>query len=164
MDVERSRGHHRPLAGGDRAAFGGGAFGRGLLPSPGAGAGAAPGAQQPGQAEAAGDGVAGTVCALASTQGALHGPRSRVEKRRPILAAQELYEAAMRKSGLDLDNVVGKVVEQAARRAHVPIVPAAVKLVIEDPKSVLKEFNASALADTECFTRTMSRIDQQGVG
>src|SRR3546814_15920850 len=68
-----------------------------------------------------------------------------VEKRRPILAAQELYEAAMRKSGLDLDNVVGKVVEKAARRAHVPIVPAEVKLVIEDPTSVLKEFNASAL-------------------
>src|SRR3546814_18410445 len=82
-----------------------------------------------------------------------------VEKRRPILAAQELYEAAMRKSGLDLDNVVGKVVEKAARRAHVPIVPAEVKLVIEDPKSVLKEFNASALDDTECFSRTMSRIE-----
>src|SRR3546814_13883822 len=65
----------------------------------------------------------------------------------------------MRKSGLDLDNVVGKVVEKAARRAHVPIVPAEVKLVIEDPKSVLKEFNASALDDTECFSRTMSRIE-----
>src|SRR3546814_1259769 len=65
----------------------------------------------------------------------------------------------MRKAGLDLDNVVGKVVEKAARRAHVPIVPAEVKLVIEDPKSVLKEFNASALDDTECFSRTMSRIE-----
>src|SRR3546814_16198170 len=80
-----------------------------------------------------------------------------VEKRRPILAAQELYEAAMRKSGLDLDNVVGKVVEKAARRAHVPIVPAEVKLDIEDPNAVLKEFNARALDDTGCFTRTISR-------
>ena len=82
-----------------------------------------------------------------------------VEKRRPILAAQELYEAAMRKSGLEMDNVVGKVVEKAARRADVPVVPAEVKLVIEDPKSVLKEFNDSVLDDTECFSRTMARIE-----
>src|SRR3546814_12092555 len=47
----------------------------------------------------------------------------------------------------------------ASDLAHVPIVPAEVKLVIEDPKSVLKEFNASALDDTECFSRTMSRIE-----
>ncbi len=82
-----------------------------------------------------------------------------VEKRRPILAAQELYEAAMRKSGLELDSVVSPVVEKAAKRAGVPIVPAEAKLVIEDPKSVLKEFNASALADTGCFAGTMARIE-----
>ncbi len=82
-----------------------------------------------------------------------------VEKRRPIIAAQELYEAAMRKSGLTLDSVVAPVVKKAARRAGVPIVPAEAKLVIEDPKSALREFNASALADTECFSGTLARIE-----
>jgi len=82
-----------------------------------------------------------------------------VEKRRPILAAQELYEAAMRKSGLELDNVVSPLVKKAAKRAGVPIVPAEAKLVVKDPKSVLREFNASALADTECFSGTMARIE-----
>jgi uncharacterized protein YbaP (TraB family) len=82
-----------------------------------------------------------------------------VEKRRPIFAAQELYEAAMRKSGLTLDSVVGPVVKKAAKRAGVPIVPAEAKLVIKDPKSALKEFNQSALADTECFSGTLARIE-----
>lgn len=82
-----------------------------------------------------------------------------VEKRRPIFAAQELYEAAMRKSGLTLDSVVEPVVKKAAKRAGVPIVPAEAKLVIKDPKSALREFNESALADTECFSGTLARIE-----
>ncbi|GAA3928774.1 TraB/GumN family protein [Luteimonas lutimaris] len=82
-----------------------------------------------------------------------------VEKRRPILAAQELYEAAIHKSGLQLENVAGKVVKKAAKRAGVPTVPAEAELVIEDPKAVLKEFNAITLADTGCFAGTMARIE-----
>ncbi|MDN5783011.1 MAG: TraB/GumN family protein, partial [Luteimonas sp.] len=82
-----------------------------------------------------------------------------VEKRRPILAAQELYEAAMRKSGLELDNIVNPLVKKTAKRAGVPVVPVEARLVIKDPKSVLKEFNASTLADTECFSGTMARIE-----
>lgn len=82
-----------------------------------------------------------------------------VEKRRPIIAAQELYEAAMRKSGLTIDSVVAPVVRKAARRAGVPVVPAEAKLVIKDPKAALKEFNESALADTECFSGTLARIE-----
>ncbi|MGN7725858.1 TraB/GumN family protein [Luteimonas sp. 22616] len=82
-----------------------------------------------------------------------------VEKRRPILAAQELYEAAMRKSGLTLDDVVGKAARKAAKLADVPVVPVEATLVIDDPKAALKEFNKSTLDDTECFARTMARIE-----
>jgi uncharacterized protein YbaP (TraB family) len=82
-----------------------------------------------------------------------------VEKRRPILAAQELYEAAMRKSGLTGDDVVGSVVKKAARRADVPVVPVEVKFVVKDPKAALKELNASTLDDTACFAGTMARIE-----
>jgi uncharacterized protein YbaP (TraB family) len=82
-----------------------------------------------------------------------------VEKRRPILAAQELYEAAMRKSGLTLDDVVAKAVGKAAKRADVPVVPVEAALVIDDPKAALEEFNNSTLDDTECFARTMTRIE-----
>ena len=82
-----------------------------------------------------------------------------VEKRRPILAAQELYEAAMRKSGLEQEDRVGGVVEKAARRARVPLLPAQVKLVVKNPKAALKELNAMSLQDADCFAGTLSRIE-----
>lgn len=82
-----------------------------------------------------------------------------IEKWRPIFAAQELYEKAMRKSGLDQKSLVQPVVRRIARRYDIPVTPADVKLVIKDPKSALKEFNRSALDDSECFAGTMARIE-----
>lgn len=81
-----------------------------------------------------------------------------VEKRRPLVAAQELYEAALRKSGLRV-GMLTPVVHKAARSAGVPLVESTVRLQIENPKDVLKEFNASDLADRECFAGTMDRIE-----
>lgn len=82
-----------------------------------------------------------------------------IEKWRPIFAAQALYEAAMRKSGLDQRSVVQPVVKAAAKRHGIAITPAIVKLVVKDPKSALKEFNHGTLADTDCFAKTMARIE-----
>ncbi|MGY1531129.1 TraB/GumN family protein [Luteimonas sp. A649] len=82
-----------------------------------------------------------------------------VEKRRPLLAAQELYEAALRKSGLRMAGVVGPVVAKARKAAGVPLVDTTVRLKLEDPKGVLKELNESDLADRECFAGTLDRIE-----
>ncbi|MGY1459198.1 TraB/GumN family protein [Luteimonas sp. A534] len=82
-----------------------------------------------------------------------------VEKRRPLLAAQELYEAALRKSGLRMGGVVGPVVAKARKAAGVPLVDTTVRLKLEDPKGVLKELNESDLADRECFAGTLDRIE-----
>lgn len=82
-----------------------------------------------------------------------------VEKRRPLLAAQELYEAALRKSGLRMGGVVGPVVARARKAAGVPLVDSTVRLKVDDPKRVLKEFSESDLADRECFAGTLDRIE-----
>lgn len=82
-----------------------------------------------------------------------------VEQWRPIFAAQELYEAAMRRSGLSRDDVVGKEVSRMARRHRVPVTPVNHRLRIEDPKAAIREFQAMSLADTECFAKTLSRIE-----
>lgn len=82
-----------------------------------------------------------------------------VEKWRPIFAAQELYEAAIERSGMSLKGVVKPVVDQAAKRHGVPVLEARVALKIADPKAALKEFGASALDDRECFAKTMARIE-----
>jgi uncharacterized protein YbaP (TraB family) len=82
-----------------------------------------------------------------------------VEKRRPLVAAQELYEAALEKSGLRTSGVVAPVVRKAAKDAGVPLVESRVGLTIEDPKAALKELNDSELADRDCFAGTMARIE-----
>ncbi|MEH6415478.1 TraB/GumN family protein [Pseudomonas sp. CGJS7] len=82
-----------------------------------------------------------------------------VEKWRPIFAAQELYEAAIKQSGMSMKGVVQPVVEKTAKRHGVPITEARVTLKIDDPKATLKEFSASALDDRECFSKTLARIE-----
>ena len=82
-----------------------------------------------------------------------------VERWRPIFAAQELYESAMRRSGLSLDDVVDKHVRRMARRHDVPLRGVNFKLDVEDPKAAIREFQATDLADTDCFARTLGRIE-----
>lgn len=81
-----------------------------------------------------------------------------VEKWRPVFAAQELYEAAMRKSGLSMGSVVQPVIERAAKRAKVPIVPVVVEVKVPDAKRALQEFRATSLNDSSCFARTLQVI------
>jgi len=82
-----------------------------------------------------------------------------VERWRPIFAAQELYEAAIRRSGLSLDDVVDKQLRRMAKRHRVPLQAVNVKLEVAEPKAAIREFQATALADTDCFARTLARIE-----
>lgn len=82
-----------------------------------------------------------------------------VEEWRPIFAAEALYRAAMKESGLVVSGVVQPVVERVAKRSKVPITPVEIKLPVEEPRAVIREFNDSALADADCFDKTLSRIE-----
>jgi len=82
-----------------------------------------------------------------------------VERWRPIFAAQELYEAAMRRSGLSPDDVVDKQVRRLAKRHAVPLRAVNFKFRLEDPKAAIRQFQSTTLGDTECFARTLSRIE-----
>lgn len=87
------------------------------------------------------------------------GERRAVERWRPIFAANELYEAAIRRSGLTLDDAVGPVIRRAARRSEVPVTSTAVQLTIADPKATIREFAGTTLDDNACFERTLARIE-----
>lgn len=82
-----------------------------------------------------------------------------VEKRRPLLAAQALYEAALEKSGLRTDGVVAPVLRRARKAGSVPLVETTVRLTVDDPKGVLQELAESDLADRDCFAGTLDRIE-----
>ena len=82
-----------------------------------------------------------------------------VESWRPIFAAQELYESAMKKSGLSQKNVVKAVVDAAARSHDVARVSTETTFKVKDPKALVREFNKTALADGDCFAKTLDRIE-----
>ena len=82
-----------------------------------------------------------------------------VERWRPIFAAQELYEAAMRRSGLALEDLADREVRRMAKRHGVPLRGVNLKTQVEDPKALIREFQTTTLADTDCFARTLARIE-----
>ena len=87
------------------------------------------------------------------------GGGNKVEKWRPIFAAIDLYDAAIRKAGLTDKLLVQKTVAAAAKHAGVKVMPVIVTFVLDDPRSAVKEFKATALDDSDCFRKTLDRVD-----
>jgi uncharacterized protein YbaP (TraB family) len=81
------------------------------------------------------------------------------EKWRPIFAAQELYSKAIDKSGLSSSNFVWNAVEKTAKKNKLKITTPTIKLKIEKPRAVIKEFKKSQLDDTDCFAKTIERLE-----
>ncbi|WP_242108546.1 TraB/GumN family protein [Luteimonas aquatica] len=82
-----------------------------------------------------------------------------IEQWRPVFAALELYDKAIRKSGMTHDNLVEPVVRSTARKHRIRIVSPELKLKIDNPKAAIKEFSAQALDDSACFAKTLDRIE-----
>jgi hypothetical protein len=82
-----------------------------------------------------------------------------IETWRPIFAAIELWNEAIRKAGLTRSDVAGDIIEAAAKRAKLEPVQPTVKLDIEDPRAAVKEFKQGAMDDLECFSKTLDRIE-----
>jgi uncharacterized protein YbaP (TraB family) len=82
-----------------------------------------------------------------------------IEKRRPIFAAQELFIRAIERSGMSMDDTIGKAVRKAARRHHRVVVEPRVELRVESPGAALREWRKSSLDDLECFAMTLARLE-----
>ena len=82
-----------------------------------------------------------------------------VESWRPLFAAQALYDAAIGRSGLDAQNQVMPRVRKLARRHHVPVQFAEVKVTFSRPKETLARFSRTSLDDAACFDQTLDRLE-----
>ncbi|HSD18392.1 MAG TPA: TraB/GumN family protein [Thermomonas sp.] len=82
-----------------------------------------------------------------------------VEKWRPLFAAQELYQEAMKKSGLDNGKSVWPVIREAIETHHPAVTDVKEEIVVKDPKPLLKEWSKTTLDDIACFDNTMTRIE-----
>ncbi|MCL1526177.1 TraB/GumN family protein [Xanthomonas nasturtii] len=83
-----------------------------------------------------------------------------VERKRPMLAAGELYQAALKRSGLARSPVIWSVVERAAKRAGIKPTPTALDYKIADPRQALKEFRAGGMDDIACFRSILVTVER----
>lgn len=82
-----------------------------------------------------------------------------VEKRRPIFAAQELYEAAVEKSGLRFKGLVSPLVDKITKRHGIPSHRPRIEIAISDPKAAIRAFRETAIDDAECFRKTLDHLE-----
>lgn len=83
-----------------------------------------------------------------------------IENWRPIFVAQELYQRAIKKAGLENSSPVWPVAEKFAERQKLPIVRPLLTLKVSDPKGMIKDFNRKALNDVACFEKTLDSIER----
>lgn len=87
----------------------------------------------------------------------------KVEKMRPVLAAAELYKAAIKRSGMSMDDAVMPMVSAAIKQHNPKVTVPKVELKINDVKeirSTIRQFKASQIEDLQCMSRTLDVIGQ----
>lgn len=84
-----------------------------------------------------------------------------IERWRPMFAALELYNEAIKKNGMTQNNPVWQVVSEAAKRHKVKIAEVVVEASINDPRGALRELNKTRLNDVDCITKTIDRIEAE---
>lgn len=82
-----------------------------------------------------------------------------VEKRRPIFAAGELYQAAVKKSGLEFRGMVSPLVDKISKKHGILTHRPRIEITISDPKALLRRFRETALDDAQCFGKTLDHLE-----
>ena len=82
-----------------------------------------------------------------------------VEKFRPVFAAGELWEAAIRKVGLSTESPVATEMAAIIKETGPDVRTPTLTVTLPDPKKMLKQFRGAALDDTACFERTLTRLE-----
>ena len=85
-----------------------------------------------------------------------------VEKKRPLIAAYELYRAALEKNGLKQGGVVGPVIDRVLKPRDLKTTSTLLKLKVDDPREALADFRKEGLGpqDLECFGGTLDIIER----
>ncbi len=88
------------------------------------------------------------------------GSDSGVEKFRPMVAAQELNQKAMEKSGLVGNDSVWEKVKDTAKKNRVRIVEPKATIPVDDPGQLIRDFKTTTGdRDAACLVATMRRFE-----
>jgi TraB/PrgY/gumN family len=82
-----------------------------------------------------------------------------LERSRPMFAAGKLYQKAIEKNGMTSTSPVSTMITDAAKKYNVKITQVSIEPQIGDLRGAVKEFKRTRLADLDCFTKTIERIE-----
>ena len=82
----------------------------------------------------------------------------KAEKMRPMFAANELYGAAIKRSGMSNKDPSAPIVTAAIEKHHPAVSLVKLELKIKDPKGVVKQMKTARFDDLACMERTLDRL------
>jgi hypothetical protein len=82
-----------------------------------------------------------------------------IEKNRPIFAAVELFKKSIDKSGMAPDDSVRWTIENIVRNNKIKTARPMLDHELKNPRATVKKFKNSTLDDTECFAKTIERLE-----
>jgi hypothetical protein len=82
----------------------------------------------------------------------------KVEKMRPMFAAQELYRAVIKRSAMDNKDPSAPLVTAAIEKYHPSVSVVKLDLKVKDPKAVIKQMKNARFDDLACMERTLDRL------
>lgn len=82
-----------------------------------------------------------------------------VEEWRPMFAAGELYQAAIRRAGLQPGSGVDKRLDALVKAHEVKRTSTVVRREVKDPKGLAKSFAKSEVDDIACFRSVLDRLE-----
>ncbi len=82
-----------------------------------------------------------------------------IERERPIFAADELFRKGLDHAGLSAGSEVRHAIEKIVKNNKIKTTSSEVKLAIDDPVRMIKDFKKSPLDDAACFSRTIERLE-----
>jgi hypothetical protein len=88
------------------------------------------------------------------------GNDSSVENWRPIFAAVQLYDKAIKRHGLTASGGVKDTVRDLAKKHGVNFVTARYTVMVDEPRTAVKTFKSSPMDDRECFGRTLDTVQR----
>jgi len=82
-----------------------------------------------------------------------------IERERPIFAADELFRKGLAQAGLSSGQEVRFAIEKIVKKNKIKTTSSEVKLALDDPARMIKDFKKSTLDDAACFSRTIERLE-----
>ncbi|WP_394696630.1 TraB/GumN family protein [Pseudoxanthomonas japonensis] len=85
-----------------------------------------------------------------------------IEKKRPLIAAYQLYTEALSDSGLREGGVIDPVIDAVLKQRKMKRTPTLLKIKLEDPRAALADFRKESLKpeDLVCFSKTLDVIER----